>query len=302
MSATASHIESRVPALPIIFGAVVCTVSAVATLPGWAPTLLLLAAFVVFPLGLELADEIAERRGWMSRGWVVPCALPLVFSFALDRGTVAAGLALPWLILTGCLALDGTIALWRASRWSASELGVAATRIFPVVGGLWLVLSRLGAKPLDLSDALVQATAMHFHYAGFALPLLAARVAVAFAWSVGERRRRGRLAWRAAGGGRHHLHRVQDSLPGVAGRLVPGGSLRPRGNPAVARRAASASRGASAAEDLQPDADRRNGLGRDLRPRPASQDRMDGHSLDGANPRHDQCRGFRAASLAGVAY
>jgi hypothetical protein len=177
MSTTASHINPRSLPTPVILGAGMWAVGATATLPGWAPTLLLLAAFVVFPLGLELADAITERRGWMSPAWVAPCAVPLVFSFALDCGVGAAILALPWLMLTAWLAFEGTILLWRAPRWSPSEIGVAATRIFPVVGGVWLVLSRLGARPLDLSDPLVQATAMHFHYAGFALPLLAARLA-----------------------------------------------------------------------------------------------------------------------------
>lgn len=177
MSTITSPIASRSWPLPVMLGAAVWALGTLITMPGWAPTLLLLATFVIFPLGLGLADAIAERRASAGPFWIVPCALPLVFSFALERGPLAAGLVLPWLMLTAWLALDGLLSLWRTPRWSATHFGVAAARIFPIVGGAWLVLSRLGVRPLELSDALVQATAMHFHYAGFALPLLTARLA-----------------------------------------------------------------------------------------------------------------------------
>ena len=42
------------------------------------------------------------------------------------------------------------------------------------MGGAWLVVSRLGLQPFDLSTDIVRLTAVHFHYAGFGLALLAA--------------------------------------------------------------------------------------------------------------------------------
>jgi hypothetical protein len=42
-----------------------------------------------------------------------------------------------------------------------------------IVGAGWLVLARLGERPLDYAHAIVHATAVHFHYAGFVLPILA---------------------------------------------------------------------------------------------------------------------------------
>jgi hypothetical protein len=45
------------------------------------------------------------------------------------------------------------------------------------IGGAWLVLSALGARPLDFPAEIVRATATHFHYAGLILPLLASRTA-----------------------------------------------------------------------------------------------------------------------------
>ena len=41
------------------------------------------------------------------------------------------------------------------------------------VGGIWLVLSRLGETPLALGEPIILLTAVHFHYAGFAASVLA---------------------------------------------------------------------------------------------------------------------------------
>jgi hypothetical protein len=47
------------------------------------------------------------------------------------------------------------------------------------------VLSRSGARPLEFSDVIVQATAVHFHYAGFVLPIVTGLLARKFrdAWT-----------------------------------------------------------------------------------------------------------------------
>ena len=41
------------------------------------------------------------------------------------------------------------------------------------VGCAWLVASRLGLSPMDFQEPIVLLTAVHFHFAGFAAPLLA---------------------------------------------------------------------------------------------------------------------------------
>ena len=41
------------------------------------------------------------------------------------------------------------------------------------VGGIWLVLFRLGETPLALGEPIILLTAVHFHYAGFAASVLA---------------------------------------------------------------------------------------------------------------------------------
>jgi hypothetical protein len=148
-----------------------------ATLPGWAEALLLLGPLVVLPLGLALllprdADPGATPlRG--AAGVQLPAALPLLGAVILPAGPVAAALALPWLGFTLVLAVAGLARLWPRVPKSAAEIGFAAALLFPAVGGGWLVLSALGARPLGFTPEIVRATAIHFHYAGFALPLLA---------------------------------------------------------------------------------------------------------------------------------
>jgi YndJ-like protein len=44
--------------------------------------------------------------------------------------------------------------------------------IYLAIGGAWAVSDRLGFRPLDFDPVIVLLTAIHFHYAGFALPLV----------------------------------------------------------------------------------------------------------------------------------
>jgi hypothetical protein len=52
-----------------------------------------------------------------------------------------------------------------------------AALLFLFVGGLWLVADRAGFAPLRFDAAIVALTAVHFHFAGFALPLVAGQLA-----------------------------------------------------------------------------------------------------------------------------
>src|SRR5262249_50449108 len=108
---------------------------------------------------------------WLSR-LQLPTALAFVGAFALEPGFLAAALALPWLAYTGLIALAGLVNRKAHGLWPIEDLCIDVGLIYIAVGGGWAVLSRLGARPLDFSDIIVQATAVHFHYAGFVLPIL----------------------------------------------------------------------------------------------------------------------------------
>lgn len=139
--------------------------------PDWPEAMLLLGALVVVPLGLGLVgggDPYLDRaRGWQPFG-----ALALIGSVAMPVGRPAALLALPWLAITVLVAMGGVRRL-RRSPGGPAEWSIDAGLIYLAVGGGWAVLSRLGTRPLDFPSLIVLLTAVHFHYAGFALPVLA---------------------------------------------------------------------------------------------------------------------------------
>ena len=173
--------------------------------PGWPIAALLLACLVIVPLGLALAAP-EEAGGWRRGCWTVavwlqlPAALCVVGGTFLPTGVVAVLLVLPWLFVTCCVALAGTLRQWNRRRLM-SEAATDAGMIYLAVGGLWTVLAFWGQDiwewilPLSRSGAwgretalllvrllgfpplIVQLTAVHFHFAGFVLPLLAGQVA-----------------------------------------------------------------------------------------------------------------------------
>jgi hypothetical protein len=144
--------------------------------PAWARLLLLLAPLVLVPLGLRLArgDDTTDARLWQAAHIVqLPAAVLLGVAFLLPQGLPAGILALPWLALTGLLVLLGVRRIGRHGFGPLDALCVNAALVFMAVGGGWAVLQRLGERPLGFEAVIVLLTAIHFHYAGFVLPLLA---------------------------------------------------------------------------------------------------------------------------------
>jgi hypothetical protein len=144
---------------------------------GWAVVLLLLAPLVLVPLGLRLANRPPENGGVSlllraAATLQLPAAVLLVLAFALPPGDVAAALSLPWLLTTGLIALAGLLRIRKRGLVPWEELCLDAGLVYLVVGGGWAVLSRWGMRPLEFDAIIVLLTAIHFHYAGFVLPLL----------------------------------------------------------------------------------------------------------------------------------
>jgi hypothetical protein len=138
---------------------------------------LLLAPLVLLPLGLPLVAP-HTRTGGPGRLWrtvsllQLPAALLLGWAFLLPQGLSAAALSVPWLVATGLLALLGLGRFWQHRRGPLDELCVAAGLVYAVIGSCWALLDRGGVRPLGFEPVIVLLTAIHFHYAGFALPLL----------------------------------------------------------------------------------------------------------------------------------
>ena len=140
--------------------------------------LFLLAPLVIVPLGFRLLEVAApgSRPPAIAFRSLLPAAGLLLVSFWLPAGPVAAVLALPWLAVTGITVLAaGSRILRDEDRFRpgvahATDAAVA----FLAVGATFAVIDRLGARPLGLPATIILLTAVHFHFAGFVLPLAGA--------------------------------------------------------------------------------------------------------------------------------
>jgi hypothetical protein len=139
--------------------------------------ILLLGVLVVVPLALSLVATPDDdgKHALVYRLAIVAQpigASAVIASFFLEQGTKAALLASVWLIVTALIACYG---LWRLSLkplWTVAEVSIDVGLVYLSVGGGWLLMSRLGIQPIGFGDTIVLLTAVHFHYAGFAAPLL----------------------------------------------------------------------------------------------------------------------------------
>ena len=178
--------------------------------PDWAPALLLFGALVVVPLGLALIDDLGEwDRHSRLPSFLPPvqllCAVLLLPSFALYPGPRAGALAVPWLGFTLLVALLGFIRLVRHGYTTTEGIATSAAMIFLAVGGDWTLASRWGLEPMGFREPIVLLTGAHFHFAGFALPILTGL---------------------AAGALRHNGIALRSPAPSSACRSSPWGSRR----------------------------------------------------------------------------
>ena len=138
---------------------------------------LLLGILVIIPLGLSLVPNAqSESNSLLYRAAILAQPVGAVagaVSFFLYAGGSAAILASSWLLVTVMIAVFGFLRLLRRGPVFSREMCIDAGMLYLPVGGLWLVASRLGIQPIGFGDTIVLLTAMHFHFAGFAAPILA---------------------------------------------------------------------------------------------------------------------------------
>lgn len=172
--------------------------------PSTAALAVVLAVGVVVPLVARLAD-LPFRDGSRSRWYrgvavlVPPAAAAAVVSLALPAGTVAAALAVPWLVTTVLLAVYG-VQRGLPNTLRPPELAVSVGPCYLPVAGVALLAHRLDATA-GFTATTTLLTVVHFHYAGCALPVFAG------------------LVGREAGGGRGYRTLLVPVLvgPGVVG-------------------------------------------------------------------------------------
>ena len=138
-----------------------------------------MALATAVPLGFGLAAEEVTRVDRRPATAVAFVAVgPAIVAYALPRGLVAAGLALPWLVAAAVVGVGALVRLvtWAKSRSRRSEsatLGFAVAAGFLAVAAGWAVIDRLGVRPFAFGTTIVLLTAVHFHVAGFVLTLAA---------------------------------------------------------------------------------------------------------------------------------
>lgn len=135
-----------------------------------------LAVLVLVPLGLGLVRPPDSRVAVAAaRGAAVvsfPAALAVVAALALPVGSLSSVLlALPWLVVTGAIAVVGLARLRTLGLGGLAELPVTAALLYVPVGAVALVLHRAGIS-LRFEPIIVLLTVVHYHYAGFVLPLV----------------------------------------------------------------------------------------------------------------------------------
>jgi hypothetical protein len=183
--ATADHPrigDHRVTDLAALLGAVVWTGLLVgrttdAITFGLVDLFVALAVLVFVPLGLSVLPRATGgglggtyRLVTMAQG---PAALGVVLALARPVGTGASVvLALPWLAVTGALASVGAKRLLARGLRPLHDLAIDAALLYLPVGAIALVLHRAGIS-LPFEPIIVLLTVVHYHYAGFVLPLVA---------------------------------------------------------------------------------------------------------------------------------
>jgi hypothetical protein len=163
---------------------------------GVVELLFLFAPLVIVPLGMELGrvcggfeSEASRRLANLAQVLQPLGAVLAVVAMWLPPGNRAAMASVAWLAVCGLMASSGVVemgnVLWPRKRAVAGAAGeatrtsnvvdiaVAVAKIDLVVGGAWLVASRLGMLPLGIKEPIGPLTALHFHYAGFAVATIA---------------------------------------------------------------------------------------------------------------------------------
>ena len=131
------------------------------------------AVMVIVPLGLSI---VAGENSALYRLIVFAqpvAAVPAIVSFFVNMGTSAAALASVWLIFAGLVELYGVSRLWSRGLFPIAELSIDAGLLYLPVGAAWLVIYRLGVQPFGYGETIILLTVVHFHFAGFAAPIIA---------------------------------------------------------------------------------------------------------------------------------
>jgi hypothetical protein len=162
------------------FGLIVWGVIVLAARLGWfriglIEQLFLAAVWVVVPAGILMIPKFnASSHNLTRRRWIVFAAAAFATAgFRTEPGRLASALVIPWMVVCAFIACEGLRRIARCRLTSFSQFCFAAGEGYLLVGGVWLVMSRIGKHPAGFQEPIVLLTAVHFRFAGFLTGLLA---------------------------------------------------------------------------------------------------------------------------------
>lgn len=130
--------------------------------PAYVEAILLAGPLVIIPLGFKI---LQIPFGWPGLGSAALFGL----SFLFPPGVAAGFATLPWVVFV-------LVQLWHSWPGGTPKSALAdpfIPLIMLAVGAAWGIACRFGWQPFGFEPIMVLLTAVHFHYAGFALTTLA---------------------------------------------------------------------------------------------------------------------------------
>jgi YndJ-like protein len=135
------------------------------------------AVLVIVPLGLSLVTAGEQRMSaLLYRAAVLAqpvAAVITIASFFFEKGLLSASLSAVWLVVSGLVALLGLSRFTARGLYPLHESSIDAGLLYLPVAGGWLIIYRLGVQPFDYGETIILLTVVHFHFAGFAAPIIA---------------------------------------------------------------------------------------------------------------------------------
>ncbi len=161
-------------------GVVIWLVTLLFTTSDSAPTELIhkvvfFAVLVVVPLALSAVAPDGQTGASLYKLVVLAqpvTALLTVAAFCFEKGALSAILASAWLVLCMLVAVFGLVRLTSHGFRRLEELSIDAGLFYLTVAGAWLVIYRLGVQPFGYGEIIILLTVVHFHFAGFATPII----------------------------------------------------------------------------------------------------------------------------------
>lgn len=146
--------------------------------PDMASALAAFGASAVVPVGLMAvigdgdADPFTSRTQDIASFAAAMGGPAAIASFLAPPGPAPVILAAVWLVAALFIALAGAARLLKRRVMPMHELCIDAGHLYLPVGAAWLMASRGKYELLGFREPIVTFTATHFHYAGFAAPVI----------------------------------------------------------------------------------------------------------------------------------